>query len=125
MIHQVRIFGATLLMAIYCLAVGAITDYPVHTDHAPLVDHATNVDQNRPVVLNNLYNHFSFYESTFDSQNNSPSRNFENPLVKLWASAQGTEHLLRAVFKQYTFFFGNTPIQLRTTDIIFPFHYFW
>lgn len=123
--NQIRFFGATLIMAIYCIAVSATMDAPVFPDQAARLDSSIHVDRNHPVVLNTLYNHSSFFESTLHGQNNLPARNFENPFVKLWASARVTENLLKAVFTQYTFIFGYSPLQLRKTDIIFPFHYFW
>lgn len=120
---KVRIFGASILIAIYCLAVGAVMHTTVDLDHVS--DDSTNLVQNHPVVSNNFFNHISFFESTVDSLNNIPPPNFESPFDKLWATTKATEHLFKAVFKQYDNFIRSCPIQLGATDIIFPFHYFW
>lgn len=120
---KIRIFGVTVVMAMYCLAVSAVMYSSIDLDQVG--DDTTNLAQNHPVVSNNLINHLSFFESTVDSPNNIPTPNFDSPFGKLWATTKATEHLFKAGFKQYDNFIRSCPIQLGATDIIFPFHYFW
>jgi hypothetical protein len=55
---------------------------------------------------------------TFPSPAKSKSKVF-------FSTTKINEQVLHALYVQYTFYAHNLLICFRTTDIIFPFHYFW
>ncbi|WP_282056946.1 hypothetical protein [Maribacter luteus] len=121
--NSIRIFSVTVLMTIYCIAVHVVRT----NTFIPDVTKSTTTDlgEQHTFVTNNLYGHFSVFESSIESFNFLPEPNFENPIAKIWSSTKGSDQLLNAVYTQYRNFLKGAPIQLRATDIIFPFHYFW
>jgi hypothetical protein len=54
-----------------------------------------------------------------------PSASLKNPFTPLFASIKTSEAFFRSICSSYIFNAENLGIRFRTTDIIFPFHYFW
>ncbi len=64
-------------------------------------------------------------ESSVGVSGNIPFSPLKNSFRVFSAYARVTEHLLFNRFLQYDFYSRNLVDRFHTTDIIFPFHYFW
>ncbi|WP_276165859.1 hypothetical protein [Zobellia alginiliquefaciens] len=116
-----KIFGLSLLTAIYCCAIGM----GLSGDQTLRVNSSDNSQKELVSSVNaKLYFHTSESETAVDN----PSNNSQNPLEgpsKLSGTQKTSENIFESRLAQYTRFSQNLLISKRKTDIIFPFHYFW
>ena len=120
--NQFRILSITFLATIYCFAISVTTKSYAYSDFH------NNSTSSQEVIITDfsakLFCHTAQLESSINNFNNLPTPSFKNPLTGFWAIIKATEQLFETEFSQCTTFCINTLINLRKSDILFPFHQF-
>jgi len=121
--NQVRIFNVLLLVALYLVAIGVSAN-----SHASSAQQNSSQGQQQSSFSTTnaavLY-HTSQIEIAGVNTVVLASKNFKPQLEKLWALAIASETLFTTEQTQYAVFSSNLLINIRKSDLIFPFHYFW
>jgi len=121
--YNIKILSVVLLTAIYCFAIGVVTNSLTYSDFKS--NSTTTQEQYFSDFSTKLFCHTTLTESSVNNYNNLPASSSKNPFNGLLAVTKTTEQLFETAFTQYTNISRNFLIQHRKTDIIFPFHYFW
>lgn len=120
---SVRTWSAAFLVAIYCLAVGAVTESLWRSDFSG------NPASAHEHVLSDfsakLFSHTSQSESSVNISGNLPAPCFKNLASDLWAIIKASGQRIETAYSLYLTHSGNMLINYRKSDRIFPFHYFW
>lgn len=121
--NSIRLLIAVSLAAIYCFAIGVVTNSLGYSDFR------SNSNSSQEKCFSNLstqlFCHTSQTESSLNYTNILPSPNFKNSFNGIWAIIKATGKLYNTTFTLYKTFSRNVLVNHRKTDIIFPFHYFW
>lgn len=120
--NWIRIASVVFFTAIYCFAMGAVTEARVHVD-------PTAASSSKEKVISELsakfYSHTAPTEIASSNFNNLPTENFKNPLAPFDVPFKAQEQGYEARSSQYISRSQNVLIHVRKSDTIFPFHYFW
>jgi hypothetical protein len=120
---SVRIMGVVFLTAIYCYAMGVVTESYTHpgNPHQPASPEKKLIAEFSSKQLC----HTAQTENDASDTNHLSAPGYKNPLAGFGALAKAKELLLEASFSRYSSFAMNILIKYRKSDIVFPFHYFW
>lgn len=121
--NNIRLIGAFLLTAIYCIAFGAVYDSISQSDFSN--NHSFSEERNISPSSETIFFHNFQSESSINSYNNLPVQNIKEQFTDSWADFNVSERLIESEYSQYLIFTRNILINYRKSDIIFPFHYFW
>ena len=120
---SIRILNMVFLTAIYCFAIGAVSNSYAYSDFSN--NQTSSEEKISSNFSSTLFYHTSQSESSLNSFNNLPVPNFKNSFTGLWAIINASEQLFQTNFVQYSTFSRNLLIRHRKSDIIFQFNYFW
>jgi hypothetical protein len=121
--NSIRKLGVIVLTAIYSFAIGVVTAPVIHAQIQST--QKTAQEKYFSDITSNFFFHTSPVESSVNSFTNFIAPVFKNSSVSLWAIESAKELLSEAKLSQYTILSESFLISYRTSDIIFPFHYFW
>lgn len=119
---QIRIVGAVVLVALYCIAMGVTNEAFVSSSFEK--DMVPSQKKSSPNFSSSLYYPNSQAENIVENYTNLPAPSFKNTFNGFWAIVKTTDELFYAEFYQYQHFFRNFLIRYRKADLIFPFHSF-
>ncbi len=122
--NRVKLFGFSILTAMYCLAVSAVLPPPISAGYA----HHQTTGQEQYLAVNpySLFGHTAQTESPANSfVNNFPVPDFRKLFDKHGLVSRSIERLFASTLTQYGRFSEIFLIQPQKSDLIFPFHYFW
>lgn len=121
--NKIRLISVVVLTAIYCFAIGAVYNTTKQSDFN------NNVSFSKERVISELsekiFCHTYQSESSVNSYNNPPAPNIKKQFTGSWATLYINEQLIESEYSQYLIFTRSILINLRKSDIIFPFQYFW
>jgi hypothetical protein len=118
-----RILSAVFLTAIYCFAIGIVSQSFSYSDNS-----LKQTSANEKFILEistELFCHTSQTLNYLNSFNNLFAPNYDNTYIGLWKIEKVNEQLIETELSQYISFSNNILIKNRKSDLIYPFHYFW
>ncbi len=119
-----RLISVFLLISIYCFAILDIKKSPVHSD-------INNISSNPQEqffsdLSAKLLSHTSTSYNTVKVSNKVPNSGSNKPFSGIWAVLTKTLKLLfESEYSQYSRNAQNFCIQVRNSELLFPFQYFW
>ncbi|MEX2369846.1 MAG: hypothetical protein WD578_02480 [Bacteroidales bacterium] len=121
--NNFSIAGVFLLAAIWFIVSDAVVKSYEYSDFRD--DPMHHQSPALPDLSPKLFCNTAQAESVFNSFNNLPVPNFNDPFSEPGAINKAIEQILEGGFTQYFRHSINFLIHYRKSDIIFPFHYFW
>jgi len=121
--NKVRITGAVLLAAYYCLAIGGVAMPFVYFDI-----HSQPGSSQEIFVAElpgSLFSHTTQTENSLRIVHAFPVQTLINSGDGFFTITKATELLVENAFSQYSSKALGMMINERKSDLIFPFHYFW
>lgn len=120
--NRVKIASVVFLVAIYCFAMGAVTEARASVD---LNTRSAVKEKVISELSQNLYGHHVTSEITVGNVVQLPSENAKNTLPLFVVPFKACKQRFEAQFSQYVSSSNNVLIHYRKSDFIYPFHYFW
>ncbi len=118
--NNVRIAGILSLTLIYCFAICMMTNSLAHSDFYG--KSASSQEQNFSTTL---FCQTTQAENTVNNDNNLPGPGFKSPNGNQGLLTKTIEQIFERTYAHYTDISINFLIELRKTDFLFPFHYFY
>lgn len=120
-----KIFALLNISILYCFIISIYSSSAFNTIAVFSKSGDTDAECHYSVISSNLLCLATRTESAVGVSDNAPPSPLKNTFKAFSACARAAEHVLFNRFLQYDFYSRNLVVRFHTTDIIFPFHYFW
>jgi hypothetical protein len=117
--------GVVLVLTLYCFVVSVYSGIAMGNTSTLLTSSATKqTGYKKPVAAGSFF-HTTQSEIAGTIVHTGNTAPLKNTHSELFAGLKIAEQLFSNQFLQYNLYSKNCLIQLQTTALIFPFHYFW
>jgi len=120
--NKIKIINIVIFIAIYCLVIGLFSNISSLPNYSVF---QSSSQESSITVSKTRFFHTSQTETLVCNCLNFNLPNFKNLHLGIWAFVRANELLFESKYIQYAAFTCAILINLRKTDIIFPFQYFW
>jgi hypothetical protein len=122
---SLHITGLLSIALLYCFAIGIYSGVAYGGDIAFSKQYGNAKEKYGNSVSAKLFQHIVQTENAVTVCNHSNPVTVKNIYKEFSAANLAAEHVLGHSFSQYKFFSHKLLVSLQSTNLIFPFHYFW